>query len=68
MAQAKQLRGAYRPPQYRRVMLAQDHTTPPGLCIRAHKECRAERISKVKLQGVEDKALHARLAKAASND
>ncbi len=65
---ANKLRGPYRPPQYRRVMLPMTVLRRLDCVLEPTKDVVLKEYEKRKGQGVEDKALNALLAKVASKE
>ena len=65
---ANKLRGPYRPPQYRKVMLPMIVLRRLDCVLEPNKEKVLEEYQKLKARGLKDKALHTALAKVASKD
>lgn len=65
---ANKLRGPYRPPQYRKVMLPMTVLRRLDCVLEPTKEKVLEEYKKLQARGLKDKALHSALARAASMD
>lgn len=65
---ANKLRGPYRPPQYRRVMLPMTVLRRLDCVLAPTKDAVLEQYKKLKAQKLPEKAIHAMLAKTAAKD
>ena len=63
---AEKLRGPYRPPQYRKVMLPMTVLRRLDLVTRDNKQEVIDKYNELKAKGLEDDALHQALGKVAS--
>jgi type I restriction enzyme M protein len=65
---ANKLRGPYRPPQYRRVMLPMTVLRRLDCVLEPTKDAVLKEYEKLKAQGLPDRAIHGKLAKIAAKD
>ena len=65
---ANKLRGPYRPPQYRRVMLPMTVLRRLDCVLEPTKDAVLKQYDKLKAQGQPERAIHAQLAKTAAKD
>jgi type I restriction enzyme M protein len=65
---ANKLRGPYRPPQYRKVMLPMTVLRRLDCVLEPTKDKVLEEYQRLKARGLKDKALHSALARVASKD
>ena len=65
---ANKLRGPYRPPQYRRVMLPMTALRRLDCVLEPTKDIVLKEYEKLKAQGLPERAIHGKLAKTAAKD
>jgi len=65
---ANKLRGPYRPPQYRRVVLPMTVLRRLDCVLEPTKDAVLKEYEKLKAQGLPDRAIHGKLAKIAARD